>query len=725
MNSPVVRTKILLIGCDYSAFLVYWQLFTNQLEMDIVGFVNVNSDEEPPLKQFKGNPKCYITIFSKKNLEKVILKHKVQKCYILAQNISLNNLSSIIHRIIGAGNCTIEFLKPNQVELPSYKPIIVINSLSKQSGKTQMARYCTIMLNKNERKVAVIIPICNIAFLNNNIEPLNTDKSPHYEFSSRDEVPNGLFSQDIKWQIQNYFSCGAFRVYVTTDIRRALIQAEQFSDIIIYDAFECEIPHIKSNYKICVATLESLKSIKKHCLWPGLVNIDRETHIAIVKNGLVPPNSTTINKIQRIFKNKKLFFVKSIPTLEDSSGFEIFNKKVLTIGNESTKFTGNNVAVSMGASEVIDPSPFLTEGLEAVTQSNTIIASIPHASSPTAETEERTNQTMEMIAQAVNKSNADIIIVSLPNDIPGIDPSIQVLYTSPEINDDENNSLYNWLSQFFVNTQKPPLQQHFEAQVDILKSLAESTDKELYVSNNTSANREALCRLFLSSHLPPGFRVINGEIIDASGHYTGQLEVVIVNSSAPTMTIDNTNSVIAPILADSVLAVLEVKTNMTCEALKRSLSQLRPVKALMPMHETLESPDGHIIEDPLGGKIITGVFAFNLSNEVDSKIPEIIKLYPNVADFIVLLDGFGYYSAEMLKICGFQVNDDEVINGYVRHSQRGMGLAFIFAILNYFAATRRFNGSNCFRYLYGCWRNKFGNISRMRGDFEKNYNTID
>jgi hypothetical protein len=169
------------------------------------------------------------------------------------------------------------------------------------------------------------------------------------------------------------------------------------------------------------------------------------------------------------------------------------------------------------------------------------------------------------------------------------------------------------------------------------------------------------------------------------------------------MTIDATNAVIAPILADNVLGVVEVKTSMTPDTLRKALGQVRPVKALMPQHSTLACSDGTVVSDPLEGKIVTGIFAFNLVGMEDAEISAIIAQYPGVADFIVLPSAFGYFAAETLRVCGFAVDRAEVRNGYVRYSAKGMGLAVIFGILNVLAATRRFSGSNCVSYLNGQW----------------------
>lgn len=548
------------------------------------------------------------------------------------------------------------------------------------------------------------------------------EKSPHFAFTSYSEAEKyrHLFSHDTLWVIENYFKVGAFSVYCTTDIKRAIIQAEQCADVIIYDSFHCEIPYIKTAHSICVASIESINQLATSTLWPGLVNFLNCNNVAVITNGQLPLSNEQKYYITKLVLNqrpasqvpntKSLFFLNSIHLVNDSAGMEIFNKKVLAIRHQPLSNDSESVAFSMGASEVIDPPQFLEKETEKTQDIDSIVAEIPHALSPTPETEERTSKAVEKIAQIINKSDAEVIIASIHADIPGIDPYKKILYASPEIMDNEG-SIENWLSQFYLSALKPPLQAHFKAQVDILMSLADATDKELSVTNNQSANRESLCQLFLTSHLPPGFRATNGEVVDAHGNHTGRADVVIVNETAPYLTIDGSNSVITPILADYVLAVVEVKSNLTSESLKKALSQLRPVKSLMPMHETLKMPNGQIIPDPLGGKIITGVFSFTSGNDVDNKIVDILKLYPNVADFIVLPDSFAYVHAETLRVSGFNISEN-VVNGYVRYSARGMGLAIVFGILNSIAGKRRFNGSNCVKYLSGFWGD------RLQQDFE-------
>jgi hypothetical protein len=115
-----------------------------------------------------------------------------------------------------------------------------------------------------------------------------------------------------------------------------------------------------------------------------------------------------------------------------------------------------------------------------------------------------------------------------------------------------------------------------------LKAFAYASEQELVVSGNDSHNREAVCRLFRARHLSPGFRVITREIIDRTGNATGQLETILVNDDVPLMTLGMTGSILVPILTDTVLCVVKVKTSLTIESLRKALSQMHPAKELMP-----------------------------------------------------------------------------------------------------------------------------------------------
>ncbi|EAX88663.1 hypothetical protein TVAG_459780 [Trichomonas vaginalis G3] len=799
MATQTPRTRTLILGCDYTTFHLYWRYYSQNPEREIVGFVHCFPNP-PPIKGFKGIFRSPIPVYSLRSLERIIHKRQVQRCAIQTTNISMQDLQSIINRILATGICGFEFLPKKLLTVRTFKRTIVISSLAPKVGKSQLARYFCSILAREGKRVAVIYPLTTIISQD---DVLNIDDCPHFEFDESSKIPENIFSVDDEYQIKQYQNSGAYKIFATSDTRQAIICAEQCADIIILDAYQCDIPYIESEFQFCVVSSESLLRPRVLSLWPGLVNVHEASKKVVLTRGQTHLPKSRIDEIDALFKEAKVFYASSQYDFDGVATSTIFGQKVMTIDYSEDIGISNQLAVTYGASEIVTPSQ--SNAGEGVTvKGRTTTVSIPRAVSPLpipqlpSQTDLAVNSSMESfsfeggdssellnyatgslpshivpvssleisdpksdindvlneeesenepeqnrtesptnsnvldernaalnnLSRIINETkDVDVIISSINTPIPGLDPTKLVIYATPEINDSDGK-LYKWIVDF-ANPKSPPLQKHFEAQVDILMSLASASDKELRVQNNDSSNRESFCRLFLSSHLPPGFRVTTGEIIDSNSNLTGQLDVVVVNDLCPSLTIDTSQSVIAPIPADSVLAVIEVKTTLTNDALNKALNQMRPIKALMPSHTTLLTPDGGIIDDPLGGKVIAGIFSFNITDEIEDQVPELLEKYPNVVDFIVLPDAFAFINEKTLKVCGMEVGSHELIHGYCKFTAKGMGLAMIYGILNSIAAIRRFNGMNCVRYISGSWGNEKDKMSKIIGQVSTTINLLD
>lgn len=644
------KSRNLIIGCDFTAIHSYMRNYSQ--DSDVIGFVYCNPNP-PPITHFKGPSGELLHVYPLDQLEKVIYDHKIQRCEMQTRGIRMTETQSIINRIMSTGTCSIEFISPNKYSFNSLKPIIAITSVAPKTGKSQLGSFFCAELRNLNLKVSVIIPTIEIL---SGKGSFSITRGPHYEIREDDPIPSD-FSDDDKLLIKNYKDSGACRIYVTSDYETSIIMAEQHSDIIIYDAKGCEYPTIsvsrkdkdgdkdnerKKLEKFCVINKETLLNIREKSLWPGIFNLQYATNVVLISS----ENSESSKEyFKSLLKSKNIYFasIKSNCTNTDNDEEDNDNQK--------------------------------------------------------AEIESSTN--------SANSPNLDYILIGNLIDDPKT-----VIYNSNNFIDIDHR-LSKYMRRYSPKNDPPPLKNHFDAQADILINIANASIYELRDNNNDSSNRETFCRLFLNSHLPPNYRVTSGEIIDSFSNGTGQLDVIIATDDCPIMTIDLSSSIIAPTLADDVLGVIEVKTTLNRDSLRKALNQLRPVKALMPMHKTLLLPNGSVINDPLDGKIITGIFSFEISRNIThefsdegssySEIFSILSEFSEVADFIVEPEGYGYFAAKTLKVCGINVDESRIVNGYVRYSAKGSGLALIFGILNSMAAIRRFSGSNCIRYLGGFW----------------------
>ena len=658
------KSKVLIIGDDILTYQDYWRYYSQATEYEIVGFIHPFW-EEFQIKKFKGAYKNPITVAPLRRLEKLILTKGVQKCFLHVQNIEPGLVMSIINRILSTNICSFEILPNQNFNVKAFKPVITLSSLIEDSGKTSVARYILYLLKMHGKKVSIIIDYQKLPTEFSPNDAFVFSKLFHEEYSPNDEVPDGVYSRELTDRIRRYQKCNTNKIIVTSDLQKAVVSAEQSSDIIMHLSTDVNQPHIDAQIKFCVVPEQYLTRLNK-VNWPGQRNFHDATHIIIIPSCNAPVSDETRANYREILSPKKVIFMWIHYSLDDENYINIFNKPIVAVGNK-------------------------TQTMEAARQMGV--------------------SSCELVSNVagINSSDAEIVMVTLPCDLTGVNEDKIIVNASREV-DDRYNELANWTDEYCM-IRPPALQVHFESQVDVLEAFAKASCNELRVQNNDSANRETFCRMFLSSHLPPGFRVTTGEIIDSHMNTTGQLDVVIVNDFCPSMTIAG-DAVIGPILADNVLGVVEVKTTLTEDSLNKALSQLRSVRSLMPMHDSLETPDGSIVDDPLNGKVLTGIFAFNEVPGIDEKAFSIINEYPNVADFVVLPGCFAYFSLATLSVCEIAVSQNEVRNGYVRFGAKGMGLAMLYGLLNSIAAKRRFSGLNCLQYIQGNWGGKNEQVAK-------------
>ncbi len=94
------------------------------------------------------------------------------------------------------------------------------------------------------------------------------------------------------------------------------------------------------------------------------------------------------------------------------------------------------------------------------------------------------------------------------------------------------------------------------------------------------AERQAFIESFLANVLPPTFRFGNGDATDTAGHRSGQLDVVVEYPFSPSLPSFGGAGVTRLYLAESVAAVVEVKSNVAGQwgEAQRTAEQLAPLR---------------------------------------------------------------------------------------------------------------------------------------------------
>ncbi|RII26250.1 MAG: hypothetical protein CXR31_11170 [Geobacter sp.] len=89
--------------------------------------------------------------------------------------------------------------------------------------------------------------------------------------------------------------------------------------------------------------------------------------------------------------------------------------------------------------------------------------------------------------------------------------------------------------------------------------------------------REALVQEFLLTHLPDQLEYLTGEILDEDDNRSGQVDIILQSKLHPKIPLLGN---IHLTFVDSVIAVVEVKSNLTTQHLVAALDQFKRLKAL-------------------------------------------------------------------------------------------------------------------------------------------------
>jgi hypothetical protein len=134
--------------------------------------------------------------------------------------------------------------------------------------------------------------------------------------------------------------------------------------------------------------------------------------------------------------------------------------------------------------------------------------------------------------------------------------------------------------------------------------------------------REALVQEFLKTHLPSQVEYLSGEILDPSDNRSGQVDVILQSRRYPHIPLVG-NLHLA--FSDAVVAIIEVKSDLTSQHLENALGQFAKVKALMrsvtlsyPFAAPLTSIPCLIFafKGPTKNTLIDSISAYALKNEL-------------------------------------------------------------------------------------------------------------
>ncbi|MDR2836865.1 MAG: cyclic 2,3-diphosphoglycerate synthase [Bacteroidales bacterium] len=430
----MAKKNVIIIGAAGRDFHNFNTYFRHNANYNVVAFT---AEQIPGIdnriypKELAGEdlyPKG-IQIYPEHELPALIAKFNVDEC-VFAYSDKPYSYVMGISAIVNAAGADFKLMGPNYTQLKSTKPVIAVGATRTGCGKSQTSRkIIEYLVAKGLRVVAVRHPMPYDQDLN---------KQKVQRFATVEDLKKHNCTIEEMEEYEPHVVTKRNVIYAGVDYEAILREAEKDPDgcdIVLWDGGNNDFPFYKPDLFVGVA--DPLRPGAEVSYYPGEVvarmanvivinKIDSASleNINIVRQNLAKINPSaavvdaasilTIDKPELI-KGKKVLVVEDGPTLTHGE---------MKIG------AGTVAAMKYGASELIDPRPFLAGSLKGTFETYPNIGTLLPAMG-------YGDQQMKDLENTIANTPCDAVVIGTPIDLPRFikikQPVVKIGYELQEI----------------------------------------------------------------------------------------------------------------------------------------------------------------------------------------------------------------------------------------------------------------------------------------------------
>ena len=424
----MTKIKTLIMGAAGRDFHNFNTFYRNNDQYDVAAFTatqipNIEGRVYPAELAGTLYPNG-IPIHDESELLNLILVHNIEEVV-----FSYSDLShvDVMHKgaIVNAAGPDFKMMGMARTAVKSTKPVIGICAIRTGCGKSQTTRRVAEILKNGGKKVAAIrhpMPYGDLA------------KQAVQRFATIDDLQKHDCTIEEMEEYEPHISTGTI-VYSGADYEAIVREAEKEADIILWDGGNNDMPFYKSDLLIVVT--DPHRPGHELAYYPGETNLLLADVVVINKIDTADPESIDEVRwnIREANPDAKIVDCASPIKVEDPS--LIFGKKALVVEDgptlthgEMSYGAGMVAAEKFGASEVVDPRPYLTGRLKETFDHYPDIGTLLPAMGYGGEQ-------IKDLETTIAKTDCDVVIIGTPIDLRRIidikQPSVRVTYSLQEI----------------------------------------------------------------------------------------------------------------------------------------------------------------------------------------------------------------------------------------------------------------------------------------------------
>jgi predicted GTPase len=333
----------------------------------------------------------------------------------------------VMHRasdVLAAG-ASFTILGPRATMLKSRKPVVAVCATRTGAGKSQTTRKVASILKGQGRRVVIVrhpMPYGNLL-----------DQACQ-RFGSLEDLERFKCTVEEREEYEPHIEKG-MPVYSGVDYERILRSAEEECDILVWDGGNNDMPFYFPNLLIVV--VDSLRPGHELTYHPGESNL-RAAHVVIInKVDTASGNDVDLVRDNVMSVNPGAVIIEAASPIYIDDDKALLGRRVLVIEDGPTlthggmRFGAGVIAAKrFGASETVDPRPYLAEGLKWVFEKYPHIGALLPAMGYGA-------SQLSDLESTINATSCDVVVIATPIDLSRLiridRPTVRVRYELQEI----------------------------------------------------------------------------------------------------------------------------------------------------------------------------------------------------------------------------------------------------------------------------------------------------
>jgi predicted GTPase len=413
-------------GRDFHNFNMF---FKRRPEYQVVAFTasaqipGIDDRRYPPSLAGSRYPKG-IPIVSELDLPELIKDHDVDEVVFAYSDVSHEYVMHKASWIASLG-CDFTLMGPKATQLRSRVPVIAVNAVRTGSGKSQTTRkVCEVLKAMGKRVVAIRHPMPYGDLSRQGVQ----------RFETYADLDRHKCTIEEREEYEPHLDRGTI-VYAGIDYAEILREAEHEADVIVWDGGNNDFSFFKPDLQIVVA--DPHRPGHERTYHPGETNV-RLAHVVVI-NKETTTDYENIEAVRRSVQelNPAAIIVDAASPITVDHPEWIRGKRALVIEDGPTlthgemKYGAGVVAARRhGASEIVDPRPWLVGGMKDVFKQYPNIGPLLPAMGYSKE------QIRDM-EKTINATACDVVVVATPIDFRKLvslkKPAVRVGYELEEI----------------------------------------------------------------------------------------------------------------------------------------------------------------------------------------------------------------------------------------------------------------------------------------------------